>query len=303
MAAVIVPDDEWPHPFSPDHVWWNESWFWDWFALDGSAAGHLRVGLFPNQDRAWVWLFVLHGGEWHTVEATHLPLAAFGRAGDELRVEADPIQVTWTVATPLEDGRLTASTPSGLAVDVRVLADGLPHSSGGGRIEGHSAEGYETNRFEQPTIVEGTMRVGGEDVAIVDGRGERDHSWGPRDWNMEWTFVVSGLADGRRLMWAVVELPAFGRIATGYLQADGAPVATVTTVDADLGDPERFSFVAAADDGSRVAGTVEALTGAPIDLRHCYDPPRDTTYRRALVRLSPDDGSPPSLGWLEYNRL
>src|SRR5262245_908657 len=56
--------DEGAHGFDPDVEWWNESWFWDWFDAKGERAGHVRIGLHPNQGRAFVWAFLLHGEEW-----------------------------------------------------------------------------------------------------------------------------------------------------------------------------------------------------------------------------------------------
>ncbi|MDZ7733327.1 MAG: hypothetical protein U5R31_09625 [Acidimicrobiia bacterium] len=69
----ITPEDEYPHPYSPDHEWWNESWFWDWFTPDGSLAGHLRLGWHPNQERVWLWLLLYNGSEWLVLEETRLP--------------------------------------------------------------------------------------------------------------------------------------------------------------------------------------------------------------------------------------
>src|SRR5881628_2966907 len=70
----IRTEDEGLHPFDPRVEWWNESWFWDWFDDAGTTAGHCRIGLFPAQQRAWVWFFLYHRGEWVAVEEPRLPL-------------------------------------------------------------------------------------------------------------------------------------------------------------------------------------------------------------------------------------
>src|SRR5262245_17840851 len=72
--------DEGPHPFDPAVEWWNESWFWDWFDAEGRVAGHCRIGLHPNQQRAWLWYYHYHDGEWIAVEETRLPITDVCRA-------------------------------------------------------------------------------------------------------------------------------------------------------------------------------------------------------------------------------
>ena len=48
---------------------------------------------------------------------------------------------------------------------------------------------------------------------------------------------------------------------------------------------------------------IETLDACAIDANHCFEPPQPSRYARALVRLHPDDGSAPLLGWLEVNRF
>ena len=57
-----------------------------------------------------------------------------------------------------------------------------------------------------------------------------------------------------------------------------------------------------AEDGDRVAGTIEPISGAEIDITHTFVPPRRSVYRRTLVRCTTDDGHQ-ALGWLESNRF
>ncbi len=64
----IKPEDEGDHPFSPDHIDWNESYFFDWFDADGKHAGHWRIGWHPNQKRVLTWLYVYNGDEWMMIE-------------------------------------------------------------------------------------------------------------------------------------------------------------------------------------------------------------------------------------------
>jgi len=81
-------EDEGPHSFDPAVEWWNESWFWDWFDATGSRAGHCRIGVHPNQHRAWLWFYLLQGDEWISIEEPRLPLADWDLS--RLAYDGDP---------------------------------------------------------------------------------------------------------------------------------------------------------------------------------------------------------------------
>jgi hypothetical protein len=73
-----------------------------------------------------------------------------------------------------------------------------------------------TTRYEIPCRVVGSVRVGGEDLPL-SGPGQRDHSWGTRDWwSAEWMWSAGQLEDGTRFHGLVF------RCRTGRLSALGA---------------------------------------------------------------------------------
>jgi hypothetical protein len=312
----IVPEDEQIHPHSPDHEWWNESYFWDWFDARGEWAGHCRFGLHPNQGRAWLWLYLTDGSDWVAIEEPRLPLAEVPLP--RLRYAGWGLDFAYEVRDPLRAGRLrcggfgrVVSGPRAgmilpVGADLEVRAIGPPHARSASEASSHRAEGYATNRFEQPTAVRGTLHLG-DARRDFQGRGQRDHSWGPRPWNMEWEFLV--LNDSRfRLQCAVVRIPGVPRIATGYLDRDGA--ASIEAADFRLRyddgcvtRPVRGEVAVKTEDGRTLSGSFEPITAAEIDITHCFEPPTRSVYRRALVRFRADDGSDPVLGWLESNRF
>jgi hypothetical protein len=312
----ITPDDEHPHPFSPDYEWWNESVFYDWYDRDGANAGHCRIGWHPNQKRLWVWLFLYNGAEWVAIEEPRLPLASLALP----RIAYDDgwgLRFSYTVREPLRSGRFEAAgfgrvlsgpragmiLPVAVALDVETV--GPAHSLGQHDVAGHSAENYSSSRFEQPIRARGQYTIGSE-TRPLDARGERDHSWGPRWWNIEWNFMaVNG--DDYRLQCAAVRIPGASEIKTGYL--DRVAMQSVTDVVFDLRfhddtvtRPVSGRFTVTAEDGGRFAGAIESISGAEIDITHTFVPPRRPVYRRALIRVTPDGGSP-AIGWLESNRF
>jgi hypothetical protein len=312
----IQPADEAIHPWSPDHEWWNESWFWDWFDAGGRRAGHCRFGLHPNQRRAWLWFYLYRDGEWIAVEEPRLPLADVRLP--ELEYQGWGLRFSWRPEEPLRRGRLRVSgfgrVLSGpragfilpVAADLEVRGIGALHSPGPSDVPGHSAAGYVSSRFEQPIVVEGALDHGGERADFA-GRGERDHSWGPRPWNMEWIFTVLNGEDFR-LQCAEVKLPEVGRVAVGYLHRRESQSLSDVELGLDFDDQNVLKPVAGrlsvkAEDGSVLSGRMESVSGAEIDITHCFAPPQRSVYRRALMRFTPDAGGASCLGWTESNRF
>jgi len=313
----VEPADEGPHPYDPEVEWWNESWFWDWFDAEGRVAGHCRVGLHPNQERLWIWFFAWREGEWVALEEPRLPLTGL-RRNRGLAYEGWGLRFAWTPQAPLRRGRFElrgfgrvltgprAGMVLPVGADLAVEALGPPHSLGRATAAGHSSERYPASRFEQPIAARGRLRQGDAEMDF-EGRGERDHSWGPRHWNLEWTFLVLN-GERLRLQCAEAFVPDVGRFPGGYLLRD--ETRTVREVSYDLAiDPDDVlhpvsgRFAVEAEGGESFGGRIECLTAAEIDITHTFVPPQRSLYRRALVRVHPDDGGEPLLGWLELNRL
>jgi hypothetical protein len=312
----IRPADEAPHAFDPSVEWWNESWFWDWYDATGTHAGHCRIGIHPNQQRAWLWLFAFQEGEWVAIEEPRLPLADLDQA--RLGYDRWGLCFSWEVSAPLLSGwlrvegfgRVLAGPRTGMIlpvrVDLEIEAIGPPHSGGRATAAGHASERFPASRFEQPIAVRGTLAVGGTAYEL-HGRGERDHSWGPRYWNLEWTFLALN-GEHLRLQCVDARIPDVGRFVVGYLQRDAMVSISearfdLTYADDDVLRPVAGPFSVRTESGETFAARIEPLTAAEIDITHTFDPPRRSVYRRALIRVIPEGGDAPLLGWLESNRF
>lgn len=312
----ITPADEAPHPYSPDYEWWNESVFYDWYDRDGGNAGHCRIGWHPNQQRLWMWLFLWNGAEWVAIEEPRLPFAAL-KLPEIAYDDGWGLAFSYAVREPLRSGHFSArgfgrvlcGPRAGMILPVAVELDvetvGAAHSLGQQTLAGHSAEGYSVSRFEQPIAARGSYTIAGETRAL-DVRGERDHSWGPRWWNIEWNFLVAH-GDAYRLQATRVRVGGDSEIATGYLHRGTTHAATDVRFDLSFDDanvtrPVSGRFTVDAEGGVRLAGRLEPITATEIDITHTFVPPRRSVYRRSLIRVIPDD-APPCVGWLESNRF
>ena len=89
-------------------------------------------------------------------------------------------------------------------------------------------------RYEIPCRVSGTVRVGDEEIEFA-GPGQRDHSWGHRDWwASDWMWSALHFEDGTHThAVGVPQVPGFG---VGYVQ-HGREVTEINTVNATERSP------------------------------------------------------------------
>jgi len=281
---------------------WNESYYYDFAAADGSVGGYFRLGLYPNWDRAWYWACLVRPGLPAIVVADNrIPLAsvhgsavrtaainAAQQLSDPLEVAAVRLAATGAALTePAAAYRdLAAAAPVRLAADLTwVTAGGVyPYK--------------ELSRYEIPCRVSGTVTVDGEPMAI-DAAGERDHSWGDRDWwQVSWLWTSGRLDDGSAVHGMQANIgfpaawPAFGVPPGGELR-HLAGFAAQTEFGAD-GFPLRSRLLVPG-----AAMTAEPVAFGPVAMT--APDGRLSRFPRALCRLMADDGRT-GYGWTEWNQ-
>lgn len=179
-------NDESSHPAGPGKLW-GESWYFD-FADPGCAwGGYLRVGSYPNLRTGWVWLVLVgdEPGGAGPVQITDHRLAPPRQLGPELVIAGPAIECLLRCHTSHEHWSARARA-DGVSLDLSWRA---------------SAPEYryaQASRYEQPCDVAGQVTVHGRTIA-VDSPGQRDHSWGVRDWwRIPWLWFAARLDDGTR---------------------------------------------------------------------------------------------------------
>ncbi|MFD1939790.1 hypothetical protein ACFSKW_50875 [Nonomuraea mangrovi] len=248
---------------------WGESWYFDFAAVDGSAGGFVRVGDYPRLGRRWYWAYVVAGAH-ATGHALDLPLPTlrdvpWEAADPALRFVAEPAAGGWSIAAG-GDG-------FGLDVTWREQAPEYGYARG--------------SRMEQPGWAVGEVTLDGRSFPL-DGPGQRDHSWGVRDWwRIGWTWCAGRLSDGTRFQ--ATHLDARGRIPPdGYLMAPGGP-------------PEPVRDVAVGADALRMNDTLlefADVAHVTIDLRSPDG--EQSRLRRAMTRVRAG-ATRHGIGWRERN--
>ena len=65
-------------------------------------------------------------------------------------------------------------------------------------------------RYEIPCTVSGTVSIDGKSYRFDAVAGQRDHSWGVRDWwSMDWVWSALHLDDGTHVHGVNIRIPAF----------------------------------------------------------------------------------------------
>ena len=303
-ARTAVPAeaaDEARHEPATDELW-SESWYLDFFDPKRGIGGYVRLGLYPNLGRAWYWACVVGPDRPLVTVIDHdvkIPTAP------SLEIRTEGLWADYTVETPLDHVTVGVEAFAVGVDDPREVYGELR----GDRIPlGFDLE-WETDggtyaypgvtRYEVPCRVHGEVLVGQERIEL-DGWGQRDHSWGVRDWwSMAWSWTAGRLDDGTRFHATAVDIEGTPVYGTGYIQAPGGEMEAVddtghdTTLD-DTGLPTSARWRI-----GHLTFTVTPIAFSPVGL--LADDGRFTKFPRAWCRFVSDDGRSGE-GWTEWNQ-
>ena len=305
---AVDPADEARHAPDAEDLW-NESYYCDFVQRDGSFGGWFRLGLYPNLQVAWWTAWIVRPGQPGLCSIDyHMPVppgTGLTSASEQAEVEVDlrrPLEA-FRLAVPRMAARRLArpedaydddgGEPVDAALDLTWATDGVPYH-------------YDlTTRYEIPCLVTGTVTVGGETLT-VDGHGQRDHSWGVRDWwAFGWCWNSMRLDDGTRVHLADIRMLPGVPVFFGYVQTPPTEVhpATAVTVTEELGEhgfPTSGRIEIAAAPAHDLGLDVTPVAFGPVLLRNDEDG-RTSRFPRAMVRCRTDDGRT-GTGWIEWNQ-
>ena len=163
---------------------WEESWWFD-FAADGpdgggQVGGFARLGLWPNQGRAWFWAGLVGAGRRYLlVRDEDVPLPRPGRtdvraAGLWSSFECETPFDHWTIG--LEAFAIALDDPDQAWGDERGDQVGLGFDL---EWEATSDATPEADGYRQACRVSGEILTGRDERFMIDGGGGRSHRWGP----------------------------------------------------------------------------------------------------------------------------
>jgi hypothetical protein len=302
----VVPEaaDERTHTPADDPLW-GESWYFDFARPDGSLGGYVRIGLYPNQGKAWYWACLVGEDRPPLMVVDHeagLPSTPGSR-----QIRSSGLWADHTCEEALERWSLGCEAFALQVEDPRELYRDEPR---GDRVpfgfelewesDGRPFRYTITDRYEIPCRVHGEVLVGDETIE-VEALGERDHSWGVRDWWIfDWVWSAFHTTDGRHLFGNAVELSPDFTFRTGFSQRSGGTeqVAlddfTPTFTGLDDGLVDGISWTAGEN-----AAEVTVVDWGPLLL--VAPDGRRSNFARALCRARLADGTD-AVGWMEFNQ-
>lgn len=180
---MIAPGDEHPHPVAPQAFQtWKENWCLCAVDRDRRLAAVFHVSLRPVQGEAVFSSKLSHAGREHRYVRRY-PIGPDPRALSPLSDGALTLEVVAEgehLRIAYHSEELSAELDFRGRFGVFDFADGppAPGSSTLGEIGRHV---FPFQHYEQGLDVTGSVRFAGEDAVAIEGRGNRDHSWGFRD--------------------------------------------------------------------------------------------------------------------------
>jgi hypothetical protein len=154
-------------------------------------------------------------------------------------------------------------------------------------------------RYEIPCRVRGTVHVGDEQIELR-GHGQRDHSWGTRDWwAAEWMWSAGQLDDGTRFHGVEFRLPDAPPIGVGYVQPPEGGVVELDRVTATEEIGPDGLITAAQITYEDLTLAVQPIAFGPLLLT--APDGRVSQFPRAMCRVVADDGRT-GMAWVEWNR-
>lgn len=300
MPDPVNDRDEQRHDPGGEELW-NESWYFDFAAADGSLGGYVRLGLYPALGVSWYWAYLV-GNDHRLLAVRHHEAPIPG--GRTLEIRDEGLWAALHCETP-HDHWTAGLEAFALALD--HPAEALESERGdlvplGFDLEWEaSAPAYPypgVTRYEQSCRVHGEVLIGDETLEI-DCWGQRDHSWGVRDWwRFPWTWTAGRLEDGTAFHASRPEIEGV-RYEPGYVVSPAGELkeASGFTATTQLGAHDLPASVAMELDGINL--DVIPLHHAPVRL----DAPDGRVGRlpRALCRFTASDGRT-GFGWTEWNQ-
>ncbi|MFY2859918.1 oxidoreductase family protein [Mycobacterium sp. THU-M104] len=295
-------DDELAHAPTAEPLW-SESWYADFADPAQGLGGWFRLGLIANRRQALVHALLCGPGMPTVAVDTLVPLPA-----DPWMLATDTLELGHSATAALQTYRVDIRARAQAYDDPSALLRGEPGTPVDMTMHlvwatGGAPYKYRlTTRYEIPCRVSGTVSVDGAGYRVDSVPGQRDHSWGVRDWwSMDWIWSALHLDDGTRLHGVNIRIPGAPAFSVGYVQDAVHNVTEVQTVESreafganGLPLESTLGF----DPGGIVA-ELDVRGQAPVRL--VSPDGRVSQFPRAWVTVTTTDGRR-GVGWVEWNR-
>jgi hypothetical protein len=168
--AVLAEKDELLHR-PTDEPKWRESYYFNWVDLKNKVSGFSTIGLVPDECRSEFVLALFIGDQ---VEV-HYQEPKLEKFTDDINSMLRDSRLSYKLIRPFKEWRISYTSPKlklDLTFETRFSTFSFPTDSSGSW----------QHHFEASGIVSGKIRNKNGTITNVSGYGQRDKSWGHRDW-------------------------------------------------------------------------------------------------------------------------
>ncbi|KAK7536873.1 aminoglycoside phosphotransferase [Phyllosticta citribraziliensis] len=233
------PQDEQRHETRQEE-YWQESWYFDFIDEAQGLGGYIRIGVDANRGKTW-YTAMLCGPGRPTIALVNFEAPV--PTGEDLAIKTPAFEARHTVVEPLRQFSISLSGTARAYEDPAVLlreegSRGKEQEQEAGEpvhirlnltwhTEGVPYQYRLTTRYEIPCSVSGDVSILASSTSsspattqISNVPGQRDHSWGSRDWwTPRWVWNAAHLVDGTHMHGLDLLLPPGGmRLYVGYIQ-------------------------------------------------------------------------------------
>ena len=259
-------DSDVMHPAGKDKEW-NESFYFNFYDQANDLCAFMRIGLKPNLDERSMFCFLMMP-DGSVVGRKEQDI--FGDGSLEVgslrfhKVEAEKL---WRMEFDGAMARMEEKGPVPVHVKFSLRFESLNDMFDYRECVDQEGEALSkdvaSEHLEQFGKATGTIKVGDESLEIL-GFGERDHSWGVRDWNAPkmWIWITAQFS--RSLAFNVTKLfVEEGEVVAGFFHMNGKSIPLVkadirTTLDPD-GTPRSLAMCLVDKEGGKHKVTAEIL--------------------------------------------
>lgn len=301
----LVPtahDDASRHEPGAEDVW-NESWYFDAISDDGSLGFYVRTGRVPNQDLC-LYTACITGPDRPSIMLVDGTAPLPPMDDDTQAIDTGSLRATQVCEEPLRRWRVTGSGTAASHADHAAPLRQEPGEPVAVAFDlvwdtvGTPFQWRQSSRYEIPCRVSGTITVDGEEIAF-SGIGQRDHSWGARDWwAVDWMWSALHLDDGTHThAVGVPQMPGYG---VGYVQREDV-ITEITSVTAteEVGEDGLIRAARIVSGPDALDVDVEPVAFGALYLE--APDGRVSHFPRAMCRVTAGDGRT-GVGWVEWNR-
>ncbi|KAH0835257.1 hypothetical protein AYO21_07173 [Fonsecaea monophora] len=306
------PQDEQRHPSGEDSLH-NESWYFDVADPEQATGVWIRLGVLPHQPGSWYAALICGPGQ-PTIAVVDFNVKT---VTEDLTIDTPHIKASHTAVSPLKQYRVTL-TGLGEAFDDPADLLRRPHVRGRQvpvdlDLTWHTVSTpYKWRmlaRYEISCTVSGTVKIGGRTISTFNhAYGQRDHSWGPRDWwAADWVWTAFHLEDGTHLHGVEIRMPKMPKMAAGYRQDKDSTIVELSGVVATEEVDEETHLIRSATISYSCAGKedivldFEPAGNAPLLLESTKDG-RFSYFPRCWAKVQARDGRK-GVGWVEWNNV